>query len=357
MADAARPPSLLRRALPFVSAALVGAAVLGLGLVLFGGDGGGPAAALGEDPGIPPPDYAYLDSGRVVLYLGQIEGGLSKSETQRAEVTRSRNAGGGAGGLEVGASAGSASSVERVVTPTTTAQFYRLLDRLRSRGYLRTVDAAASKDSLRRAFAAIPEGTFVQLRNCRLRLPTYVQLELLLRTSRGHLSAFDAYTQAGSGMPALAYSAAEVAKAEDRRIKSLVGTAVAALAPGVERRLDAAAHQLVRAAGPDPRVPLSTCTGAASVRPRGVDLLVPIQLRQLSSEQSLLAGPVTVVGKVVRAVRVGVYVDEAPLARFSSPVAAVDQVLEGSSELQGELAADVTVLSPGAVILPIAIYK
>jgi hypothetical protein len=94
------------------------------------------------------------------------------------------------------------------------------------------------------------------------------------------------------------------------------------------------------------------------LRPRGVDLLIPIRLRQLSPEQSLLAGPVTVVGKVVRAVRHGDnYVDEASLALFSDAVAGMDAAAGPDSTLTSELATDVTVLAPGAVILPIAIYK
>jgi hypothetical protein len=294
----------------------------------------------------------------VVSYLGQIEGGLSESEKQTAEVTQNRNAGAAAGGFQLGGSAGSSSSVERVVTPTASARFYRLLDRLHVRGYLRTIDAAAPSAALVRAFGTISEGTFVQLRNCTLRPPTYVQLELLLRTSRGRIAAFDAYAEASAGMPPLAQDAASIAQLEAGRTKSAVGSASIAVPPAVEQRLAAAARRLVKAAGPDPRVPLSTCNGEPALRPRGVDLLVPIRLGELSPEQSLLAGPVTVVGKVVRVVRNGdIYVDNASLALFSEAVGAVDEAAGSDSGLGGELAADVTVLSPGAVILPIAIYK
>jgi hypothetical protein len=337
----------------------VGAAAVAVGWAFLGGGGGaGTTAALEQDPGIPPPDYVYLDNARVVSYLGQIEGGLSEKETQTAGITQSRNAGAAAGGFQLGGSAGSSSSVERVVTPTATARFYRLLDRLRGRGYLRTIDASAPAAALTRAFSTISEGTFVQLSNCTLRTPTYVQLELLLRTSRGRIAAFDAFSQASMGMPPIAQDALSIAKLEAGRTKGAVGSASVAVSADVERKLTAAARRLVRAAGPDPRVPLSTCNGEPALRPRGVDLLIPIRLGELSPEQSLLAGPVTVVGKVVRAVRGGdIYVDEASLAVFSDAVAGVDAAVASDSGLQGELAADVTVLAPGAVILPIAIYK
>jgi hypothetical protein len=109
-------------------------------------------------------------------------------------------------------------------------------------------------------------------------------------------------------------------------------------------------------------VPISTCDGRIDYHPRGVDLLFPIRLADLSSEQSLLAGPVTVVGKLVRAVRTPAdeYVDEASLATFAGPVSNVDASDPADPTgppLQAELDADAVVLAPGEVILPIAIYK
>jgi hypothetical protein len=135
-----------------------------------------------------------------------------------------------------------------------------------------------------------------------------------------------------------------------------------------ERRLGPAIKNLDKAAGADPRVPLSTCDGGIDYHPRGVDLLVPIQLAHLSSEQSLLAGPVTLVGKRVRAVRKPgqAYVDDASFATYDGPATAIDDLTRildgyplalGIKPLVQELTADAVVLAPGAVILPIAIYK
>jgi hypothetical protein len=86
---------------------------------------------------------------------------------------------------------------------------------------------------------------------------------------------------------------------------------------------------------------------------------MPIRRGNLSSEQSLLAGPVTVVGKLVRAVRKPgqEYVDDASVAAFTGPLEKVDESQNDGNQLGGELTSDAVVLAPGAVILPVAIYK
>jgi hypothetical protein len=92
-------------------------------------------------------------------------------------------------------------------------------------------------------------------------------------------------------------------------------------------------------------------------RPHALDLLFPMRLGELSTEQSLLAGPVTLVGKIVRVVRrPDDDIDTASLALFDDPVASVNASFTGGEVFTG-LNADVTVLSPGAVIVPIGIYK
>jgi hypothetical protein len=317
--------------------------------------GGGTADTLRGDPGIPPPDYVYLDNARVALYLGQMEGGLSASEKLTEQLTQNRNATLAASGLQLGGSSDRSSSVERVVTPTATARFYQLLDRLDAHSYLHTVDAAVQGKPLARAFAPIPEGAFVRLRNCRLRIPRYVEFGELLRASRGRMSPLEAFLAAGSGTEE-AFLTLEAAEYEAGRIKGLVGTGQVAFSAADKRRIDAAAPKLVRVVGRNPRVPMS-CGDTANPSRSGFDMLLPIRLGGLSSERSLLAGPVTVVGKVVRAVRRpdDAYVDTASLAIFDKAVGAVDEWAGGSGV--GGLAADVTVLPPGAVILPIAVYK
>ena len=335
----------------------MGAAAVGLGW-LFLGNGDLDPSALGRAPGIPPPDYAYLDNARVALYLGQLQGGLARSEQLTQQLTQSRNAGVSASALSLGGSTGSSSSVERVVTPTATARFYQLLDLLDGNGYLHTIDAVASPHERARAFAGVPEGTFVRLRRCTLRLPSYVQLAQLTFGTSGYASASNAYSGAGQRPPVAANALGNAMTLADPT-KAYLPYPPSMGTSGAERRLADAVRALAKAAGRNPRVPLSTCSGEVALRPRGVDLLMPIRLAALSSEPTLLAGPVTVVGKLVRSVRPGhEYVDEASLATFAGPVSSVDgAAASDENSLSDELDADASVLAPGAVIMPIAIYK
>src|SRR5688572_28742246 len=86
-------------------------------------------------------------------------------------------------------------------------------------------------------------------------------------------------------------------------LRATASTGLGTVAGKVEQQLGRAIKTLDKTAGADPRVPLSSCDGTIDYQPRGVDLLFPIRLSNLSSEQSLIAGPVTLVGKLVRTVR------------------------------------------------------
>ena len=75
----------------------MGAAVVGLAWLFLGNNGNSGVssslASLGQAPGIAPPDYAYLDNARVALYLGQLEGGIAKSEQLTQQLTQGRTPG------------------------------------------------------------------------------------------------------------------------------------------------------------------------------------------------------------------------------------------------------------------------
>src|SRR4029079_125208 len=104
--------------MPLAAAALVGAAAVGLAWLFLGNGNSSVSASLdslGQAPGIAPPDYAYLDNARVVLYLRQLQGGIAQSEQLTQQLTQGRNAALGAGGLSVGGSTASTSTAERVV--------------------------------------------------------------------------------------------------------------------------------------------------------------------------------------------------------------------------------------------------
>lgn len=317
--------------------------------------------ALEQDPGIPPPEYAYLDDARVLNYLGQIEGGLSNSETRSRKVTDTRTGGVAAGGVELGGSSSGEQSVQETVTPTTTARFYRLLDRLSDKGYLRELDASGRPAAFANALGVVPEGFFVRIAGCRLRVPTYIQMNEIISDSRHAISADRAWLTAAYGTDE-ERMATKMAEAEASGANAMTGLGVYALTPADERRLTRAAKRFDAAIGANPPVPLASCAGKQLDGRRKPDLLFPVQLDALTKERSLLAGPVTIVGKVVRQVRHpgDVYVDRKAVAAHSDAVFELDEALgdfQGDASLSGELTADATVSPPGAVILPIAIYK
>jgi hypothetical protein len=357
-----------RRRLGLAGAALLGAVVVGLAWFLLGGstDTNASLAALGQTPNIVPPDYGYLDNARVALYLGQLEGGKATSEQLTQQLTKSGTASANVGGFSVGGSVDSSATAERVVTPTATASFYQLLDLLGRDGYLKTVDMAEAPKQIARDFARIGEGSFVRLQNCTVQLPAYVQL---LQAARS--PGFD-YTDplgfAGNlGNPAAnennPFPLLRRAQIIEEPSKPLNTTLFEdGYLRGQVKQLDGAIHALVRTVGSNPRVPIASCNGYPGERkPRGLDLLLPIQLANFAPEPGLLDRPVTVVGKVVLPVRNkdDFYFDNASLTTFSQVLNRLDPAANGrgSHMFENELVADAVVLPPGAVIIPIAIYR
>lgn len=334
---------------------------LGAVLVLAAWAWGGSAdAELADDPGIPPPEYAYLDNPRVLAYLAQIEGGLSTSEKRTRQVATGGTGGVAAGGVSVGASRSREEFVEQVVTPTATTRFYRLLDRLRAKSYLRELDAAARPADLASALGPVAEGEFVRISRCRLWTPTYATMLRQIRAGRAKPDARDVFGGVGSAQQRLT-DAEAAAEAAGSNARSAVGGGTYLLPPALVRQWPAAARRYAKAVAADPRTAFASCRGRPSPRPHGIDLLVPMPLGSLAGADELLAGPVTIVGKVVRRVRTkdDVYVDAPALAGYGRGVDDLDAVVGEAVEtsLGTELATDVTVLPPGAVVLPIAIYK
>jgi hypothetical protein len=228
---------------------------------------------------------------------------------------------------------------------------------------------------VRSAFAAVPEGSFVQLQNCTVDLPSYVQL-MQAAESPGFAWSNPLGVRGASfngiNDPSEAIQMAELIAG---RIKGVGGSAAVRSAPGVRvahevKHLDVALRTLIKTAGSNPRVPMATCDGNNDVAiPRGVDLLFPLQLANFTPEPGLISRPFTLVGKLILKVRGdnSEYVDTESLSTFSSALAQIDQndrtAVEGpippdkERSYLAELYADVVVLPPGAVIIPIAIYR
>ena len=145
------------------------------------------------------------------------------------------------------------------MTPTATARFYQLLDRLDRDGYLHRIDASAPPKMLVREFAQVPEGTFVQLRRCRLRIPSYIQLAQLNFGSSGYFSPSMAYGGLGEGQP-LTNDALGVARMRAGRVKYYLRPRHS-MQTGEERIARTMEH-LAAVAKRNPRVPFSTCDGS-----------------------------------------------------------------------------------------------
>ena len=288
---------------------------------------------------------------------------MSASEKVSEQVSRQRSGNVSASGIQVGGSVSQQQFVERVVTPTATTRFYRLLDRLRAKSYLHTVDVADGLPAVARALRDVPEGDFVRVRNCRFQLPSYAALALNIRRAHAHWSASTAFTmQMLSGESLfLAEQAAHPPPPGTPRLGVPMAAQAHRLPPAQMRK---AAEQFVASVGANPRVPAASCTGDNASRPRGLDFLFPIQLGALNDDPSVLAGPVTIVGKLLRSVRreSEAYVDDRSLSTWYVATSSVDAMFvkdSGASEdtMRSELNTDVSVLAPGVVVLPIAIYK
>ena len=127
----------------------------------------------------PPGEYLYLDSVRVSAYLSQLENGLSASELRTLSRTESAEIGTAGSLVKAGGTLQSTHSLQATVTPTAASLFYRLESRLSQRDWLRSVDVDAPfADFSAPLFGmkAVPEGQFVELKNCLLRLPAFARV-------------------------------------------------------------------------------------------------------------------------------------------------------------------------------------
>lgn len=366
---------------------------------------GGPAF-----PADGPAEFLYLDSGRVIAYLAQIDGGTFTSKTLTHKLTES--AGGKAGvegALELTGEISREDSVSRVVTPTSAANYFELL------GDLEGLDGGLERIGLGKFeedVEDLTEGQFVMFETHALRPPVYLNSYLALRQRHTVSSLFP--------MPADDEDGA-------RRVRKLVRHSlhfrdslgrnprvVFALRPlneaeQEERERQRQADELRRELVEEERSTLGlgrpSVDAAVSVPSREeiqkrllheeehVQYLMPLDAQLLTRERSLLkfgGGTFTVVGKVVRVFpspgngHLPAYVDSPTAETWSQPltraplallcrtdprctrVVRADEItpedrltaIERSRARALEALAEQTVIPyRGAVILPIAIYK
>jgi hypothetical protein len=260
------------------------------------------------NPRIRPAEFLYLDNARVVAFLSQLEDGLSAAERQTISRSSSVNVG-LTGTVTGGASGEGTDSVERVVTPTGASRFDRLRNSLQDRGWLQSLDARTllplpTRGHFFRRLERAKEGGFVEITNVHLTVPPAVTVYRFARRS---------------GVPD--------------------------------------ADVFIRMVGSDPRIPLSLRAE------RSPALLFVGRYASLADEPSLFFGGVTVFGKVIRLVPQGaVYRDNETLATYGPALAAAPATILRKlkirpANLAPDLKNDVTVTAPGAVIIPIGIYK
>jgi hypothetical protein len=152
-------------------------------------------------PDTPPAEYLYLDSGRVLAYLGQIEGGLTASEKRTVSESESESASLKGGLLaDVSGSAQSQTSIESVVTPAATDRFFTMLIKLRAgqediaghkSAWLHNIDARLPSpdggDRIRKSLHDVHEGDFVRISNAHLFLAPYAAVTPRARYAASYL--------------------------------------------------------------------------------------------------------------------------------------------------------------------------
>lgn len=275
------------------------AAALGLvvGYLLWGRPSGSDPFAV-PPPTEPPGEYLYLDSARVATYLSQVEDGLTSSEALTFSRTDSVGGNVSASGIGLQGTTQSQRSLQETVTPTGASLFYRFEARLHSHDWLHVLNATPrSFAEFRLALSSLDEGSFVLIHNCRLVLPAYA-------------AAYRAFKQQAPSLPL-------------------------------------------------------TLDVAAPSGDKDFELLFPVAFSSLANEPSLCSTRLTVVGKIIRQVDAAHprYIDAATRAAFDFDREHAGSRLRASplpgprSKLERAFSVAVTVNTPGAVVLPIAILK
>lgn len=360
-----RALGLIAKALPIAFALF---ALAGVVYVLATRERPGDELGLAE-PDSPPLEYVYLDSDRVLAYLGQLEGGLSHTEIRTRAEKQADTASVAGGGGTLGVSAELSQSTQQEVTPTDADRFYRLLRALRAEQAprpLQTVnlllEGADDRDRreereqfdvLRARFQRkIDVGDFVRLENAQLLLSKFAGVLPRARYA-GH------YVGEGKGMHQSGF----------REPKPEVSSPVS------ERRRRALGDYL-EALGDNPRLPFFARTNTrALTAPQVITFFLPARYQSIGSEASLLSGKLTVVGKVVdKDMRIRGehnsernplkprYFDRQSLATYGPAFEGAKppllrQLDLDRSELAQQLKRSVKVDAPVVVVVPVAVYR
>jgi hypothetical protein len=332
--DARRPGQVLWKVLQ--AAVLVVTLVVALDIFgvldVFGDDGLEPRSSS-KLPG----EYLYLDEERVDAYLGQLRGGLSATERQSVSLTEDRSATVGVDPVQIGASVARKEVTERTVSSQAADRFFELESELESRfadadnPYVRFMDMEAAKNACAeiKRLVNIKEGQIIRITGANLRVPTYA----LALAKVAHADQF-------------------LHDDQDRVPSKRLTRLALESQPGLKRFVDRL--------GADPLLPFRL---KIKQRPQ-CEVFMPARYLAVKNAPSLLTGPVTIVGKVVRRLtrKEDTYFDVDTAVRYER---ALEKSGPGVMRTLGldELGIrkvvnnSATIRYPGLVLLPLAIYK
>lgn len=249
---------------------VVAAVGFGIGWLVLGRGAGGESPQRFRAR-LPPVEFLYLDGARIANYLAQLEGGQRGAERRITKETTGVNGEAGATGFKIGASSQLEDSAESTVTQTAASEFELMLRDLRADPLagvsVHQVDLSKPADLNR-----IHEGWLVRFATSDLLSPGYIRPYVVVRQSATLAALFPR----GS-----ASNEVTVQRAADQK-----------------KRAEAFAKEI----GPNPRI---TFAVAPSEK---LKILLPMQYKDLTSERSLLekgpdeftGGRLVVVGKVIR---------------------------------------------------------
>lgn len=283
-----------------------------------------------------PEEYLYLDDERVDAYLGQLRGGLSPTEQRSLSLTKKIDARLGVEPVvQVGGNLERTESIERTVFLRAADRFFQLESELEAR-YTHVDDVGLEFMSIEAPTNACPEieelkrikeGQILRILGANLRVPTYA----LALAKVAHADQFQTDYQKKVSSQRLARLAREGQRGLKRFVKSL---------------------------GADPQLPFW-------IQPRkGCEVFMPARYSKVNDAPSMLTGPVTIVGKVVRRLtqREQKYFDVDTAVRWERALSKSAPGVKRTLGLNGGgirqmVTSSATVHYPGLVLLPLAIYK
>jgi hypothetical protein len=285
-----------------------------------------------------PGEYLYLDDERVDAYLSQLQGGLSRSERRSTTSTEEQQAQLGSGPVvQVGGKTGQQEVSERTLFTQAADRFFELEGELESRFThaqdvdLRFMEMEAAENACGeiKRLVNIKEGQILRITGANLRVPTYA----LALAKVAHADQFRPPSQPPVPSKELARLALESQ-------------------PGLRR--------FVKRLGPDPGLPFRL---KIMRRPR-CEVFMPARYSKVRDAPSLLTGPVTIVGKVVRRLTMKEkhYFDVDTAVRWERALEQSGRGVRRTLGIDGVgvrrvVNASAAIDWPGLVLLPLAIYK